>query len=92
MQSTVYALNALIYIGNFEQNSTNMAIESAFSYIQNNSITDEFGVHWKGGVFFRRHSSAEYTILEVRCLYNCYNSNCFANYRMYLEQRYNIIN
>ena len=93
LQSTVYALNALIYIGNFEQNSTNMAIESAFNYIQNNSITDEFGVHWQGGVFFSGGTVVRNILYWKSDAYTtAIILTAFANYRKYLEQRYNIVN
>ena len=91
LQSTAYALNALIYIGNFEQNNTIKPIENAIKYILDNSINDEQGVHWKGGVFF----SGGTVVRNILCWKSdAYTTviilAAFANYRKYLEQNYDI--
>jgi hypothetical protein len=91
LQSTVYAVNALIYIGDFEQKKTIKPIENAIKFILKNSINDKDGIHWKGGVFFSGGTvvrnilwwkSDAYTTAIILA--------AFANYRKHLEEKYDI--
>lgn len=52
LQSTAFALNALINFGDFEKYQTKLAIQKAIQYILNHSLSDKNGLHWTGGVFF----------------------------------------
>jgi hypothetical protein len=92
LQSTAYALNALIYIGNFEQNKTIQPIEEAINYLLKNAIADEQGIHWNGGVFF----SGGTVVRNILCWKSdAYTTaiilTAFANYSKYLEQKYDIV-
>ena len=92
LQSTAYALNALIYIGNFEQNRTTKPIENAINFILKNSITDEQGIHWNGGVFFSGGTVVRNILFWKSDAYTtAIVLTAFANYRKYLEQKYDIV-
>lgn len=93
LQSTVYALNALIYIGNYEQNNTVGAIENAIEYILNKSITDARGTHWNGGVFFSGGTIVRNILYwESDAYTTAIILTAFANYRMQLEQQFDFAN
>lgn len=92
LQSTAYALNALIYIGNFEENKTIIPIENAIKYIVNNSIKDENGIHWQGGVFFSGGTLVRNILWWKSDAYTtAIILTAFANYRKYLEEKYDIV-
>ena len=93
LQSTAYALNSLINIGDFGKNKTISSINNAIDFILQHAIRDSLGVHWEGGVFFSggtvvRHflfwKSDAYTTVIIL--------NAFANLKKYIEQNYNIVN
>ncbi len=91
LQSTVYALNALINFGNFEQKKTLIPIEKAIQFILKQSIQDENGIHWKGGVFFSGGTVVRKTLFWKSDAYTtAIILKAFANYRKYLELKYNI--
>lgn len=52
LQSTIYAVHALINIGNIEGNHSKNAIENGLRYILKHSIFEKDYCYWKGGVFF----------------------------------------
>lgn len=91
LQSTAYALNALINFGNFEQNKTLIPIEKAIQFILKQSIQDENGIHWKGGVFFSGGTVVRKTLFWKSDAYTtAIILKAFANYRKYLELKYNL--
>ncbi len=91
LQSTAYALNALIYIGDFEQKKTIKSIENAINFILKNAINDEQGIHWKGGVFFSGGTVVRNILWwESDAYTTAIILNAFANYRKYIEQKYDI--
>lgn len=52
VQSTAYAINALLNFGQFEERKTEVAIRNGITYLLSQSIKHENGIYWKGGVFF----------------------------------------
>lgn len=93
LQSTAYALNALINIGGFEENKSSEAVEKAIRFLLENSLRDENGIHWKGGVFFSGG-----TVVR-NCLYwrsDAYTTviilNAFLSYSDFIGQKFNIAN
>ena len=52
IQSTAYALNALVNYGDFKNGRIINSIESAIVFLLSQSKTDESGLYWPGGVFF----------------------------------------
>jgi hypothetical protein len=91
LQSTAYALNALINIGDFEENKTIEPIENAIKYISNHSIKDEDGIHWEGGVFFSGGTVVRNILWWKSDAYTtAIILGAFANYRKHLEEKYDI--
>ncbi len=52
LQSTVYALQAMLNLHQEGVTFPKERIERAMQYILSQEIKDEYGSHWKGGVFF----------------------------------------
>lgn len=52
IQSTLYALNSLLYLGEYEKYKTLPAIEKAIKYIRVSAIHEGEVTYWPGGVFF----------------------------------------
>lgn len=52
IQSTAYALSALLNAGNFKLYNTKSEIEAAINYLLNTKIESETESYWEGGVFF----------------------------------------
>lgn len=91
LQSTAYALNALIYIGNFEDEKTIVAIENAIRYILTKAVEDQRGMYWKGGVFFSGGTVVRNVLLWKSDAYTtAIILSAFANYRKHLEKKYDI--
>jgi hypothetical protein len=91
IQSTAYSLNTLINFGNFEQNHTTKAIESAIQFLLEQCIEDEKGTHWNGGVFFSGGTVLRKTLFWKSDAYTTsIILKAFANYRNYLEIKYNL--
>jgi hypothetical protein len=91
LQSTAYALNALINFGDLEQKETLIPIEKAIQFILKQSIQDENGIHWKGGVFFSGGTVVRKNLFWKSDAYTtAIILKAFANYRKYLELNYNI--
>ncbi len=87
LQSTVYAVNALIKIGNFEENKSKESIEKAIHYILENTINDGNGVHWKGGVFFSGGTVIRnYLFWKSDAYTTSIVIDSFVNYSKYLQQ------
>ena len=83
IQSTAYALYALLNVGNFSEYNTVGIIDSAIYYLQQNKKVTGNEFHWTGGVFFSGG-----TVIR-KCLFfksDAYTtsliSQCFA---LYLE-------
>lgn len=91
LQSTAYALNSLIYIGNFDDEKTIQSIEKAITYILERGIKDEQGVHWDGGVFFSGGTVVRNLLWWKSDAYTtAIILSAFANYRKYLEDNYKL--
>ena len=89
IQSTAYAVNALIYMGNFEKNKTKIPIEKGLNYLFQNATFDENGCHWKGGVFFSGGTVVRNTLTWKSDAYTtALILNAFSNYAKYIEQKY----
>lgn len=89
LQSTVYALNGLINIGNFNSQKTTQAIELAINYLLDQSIVDDQGIHWDGGVFFSGGTIVRNALVWKSDSYTTVLIlNAFANYRKHLEREY----
>ena len=89
LQSTAYALNALIDMGNEDQNKTKEAIQKAIRFIMNNAIRDESGMHWKGGVFFSGGTVVRNCLVWKSDAYTtAIILNAFSKYRKYMESDY----
>lgn len=87
LQSTAYALNTLVNIGNISENGTKIPIEKAINYLLERAIFDSDGVHWQGGVFFSGGTVVRNTLLWKSDAYTTVIIlNALANYRQYLEQ------
>ena len=52
IQATLYAVNSLLYLGEFEKAKTLPAIEKAIRYILASAINEGEVTYWNGGVFF----------------------------------------
>lgn len=92
LQSTAYAVNALINAGEYEKNNSRDAIEKGIEFIFAHSLKNETGISWDGGVFFSGgtvvrtflfwKSDAYTTAIIIKGM---------ANYRAYLEGQYNFL-
>ncbi|MEQ8521770.1 MAG: hypothetical protein RIC15_06400 [Vicingaceae bacterium] len=92
LQSTVYALNALINFGSFEKRSTTNAIEKALDYIMEQGIESEHGLYWPGGVFFSGGTVIRNTLVWKSDAYTtAIILKAFANYMKHLESKYPIL-
>ena len=91
LQSTAYALNALINIGDYEANNTIPAIHNALKYLFAHAIHNENGSHWQGGVYFTGGTVVRNTLYWKS---NAYTTaiiiEAFANYSKYLELAYDL--
>ena len=77
--------------GDFEKRKTLIPIEKAIQFILKQSIQDENGIHWKGGVFFSGGTVVRKTLFWKSDAYTtAIILKAFANYRKYLELKYNI--
>lgn len=52
IQATVYALNALLRLGDRNVSAVEDAIQRAFAYLLSKAEFEKDSVHWKGGIFF----------------------------------------
>ena len=52
IQATLYALNALLYLGEYEKYGTLPVIEKAIRYVRASAIQEGEVTYWPGGVFF----------------------------------------
>ena len=52
LQATLYAVNALLKIGNIERHQSLANIEKGITYVLENEIMDDETSFWKGGIFF----------------------------------------
>ena len=88
LQSTAYALSSLIYVGRYEELGTIKPIENAIDYLFRNSINNEQGTHWEGGVFFSGGTVIR-NILTWKS--DAYTTGiileAFAHYRKHLEEK-----
>jgi hypothetical protein len=92
IQSTTYALSALVNFGKFEERKTQEAVDIAIRYILSQSITDENGVHWKGGVFFSGGTVVRNTLYWKSDAYTtAIILKAFSIYLKYLESKYYIL-
>lgn len=90
LQSTVYATTALINMGDFEKNGTEMAIERGIKYIFDNSKKNENQIYWEGGVFFSGGTVVRNALVWKSDAYTTVLIlNTLAKYRKYLEEKYN---
>ena len=92
LQSTAYALNALINFGDFEERKTQKTIEKALKYILSQSITDTNGIHWVGGVFFSGGTVVRNTLFWKSDAYTtAIILKAFSTYIHYIESKYYIL-
>lgn len=91
LQSTAYALNALINIGDFEDQRVKDAINKGIGYVMKNAIMDSDGIHWEGGVFFSGGTVVRNILWWKSDAYTTtIILSAFANYRRYLELTYDL--
>ena len=92
LQSTAYALNALLYIGKLDDENTRKSINAAMVYIMKHAITDDHGVHWEGGVFFSGGTVVRnFLVWKSDAYTTSIILTAFANYRKHLEEKYDIV-
>ena len=92
LQSTVYAMNALINFGNFEERNTIAEIERAIDYVLDQGVEDENGIHWTGGVFFSGGTVVRNALVWKSDAYTtAIILKAFTNYMKYLELKYPIL-
>lgn len=86
VQSTAYAINALINFGQFEKRKTDLAIEKGITYLLSQSIKDKEGLHWKGGVFFSGGTVVRNNLIWKSDAFTTVNIlKAFTQYLSYLE-------
>ena len=89
IQSTAYALNTLINYGHIKKNRT--TIRKAISFLLKNSITDDLGMHWEGGVFFSGGTVIRNILLWKSDAYTtAIILKAFVGYKQYLDQNYSV--
>ena len=94
LQSTAYALSSLLYAERYDELKTVKSIVKAIDYLLKNSINNEQGTHWEGGVFFSGGTVIR-NILTWKS--DAYTTGVilesFSNFRKYLEDKNdNLIN
>ncbi len=62
VQATVYAISALLHIGQIEKHQTRATIEKGIDFILKNARIDERGANWKGGIFFAGGTLVRYDL------------------------------
>lgn len=86
VQSTAYALNALLNFGALEQRKTIEPIEKSIHFLMAKSIADEQGIHWNGGVFFSGGTVVRKALVwKSDAFTTAIILKAFAKYRRYLE-------
>lgn len=89
VQSTAYAVNALINFGHYEGRGTREAIEKGINYLIKKSIRHENECHWEAGVFFSGGTVIRNNLIWKSEAFTTVNIiKAFAHYLTYLESEH----
>lgn len=91
IQSTCYALNALLNGADLDDPSVSAAVESGMDYLLSHAISWEDGVYWEGGVFFSGGTVVRNTLVWMSDAYTTATTlTAIATYRQHLEAKHGL--
>ncbi len=89
LQSTVYAVNALLNFGEMENETSRKAIQRGMNYIMDQASVQEDKLFWKGGVFFSGGTVVRNTLFWKSDAYTtAIVLTAYSKYRGYLEDNF----